>query len=331
VIGAGFWAPTQISGWQEIPGVTVVGVIDREFSRARKVSSLVGSVAYESIAEMVEKGKPDVLDIVTSPGSHLGVFQESLPFGLPIICQKPLADSFTEAREMVMLAEKAGVPLLVNENWRYQAPIQALAKSLEEGVIGQVKRARIQFSTSFPVFENQPFLAAIERFILADVGSHLFDTARFLFGEATEVYARVGKINPMISGEDIATVILKMTRCDWLTVELSYGCPWRGEAFPQTFFFVEGSLGILELKKDYRLITTTKKRRSETVVAPHLYDWVNPDYLVVHSSIVACQEALVADLRGEGRSGLRGSENLRSMALVEAAYESAQTGKPVLV
>lgn len=49
-------------------------------------------------------------------------------------------------------------------------------------------RARIDYANSFPVFDNQPALKKLEQFILADIGTHILDVSRFLFGEATELF-----------------------------------------------------------------------------------------------------------------------------------------------
>ena len=70
---------------------------------------------------------------------------------------------------------EAGVPLLVNENFRWQTPLRALQAVLRTRGIGQVFRGRIQYANSFPVFDNQPFLKELPQFILADMGTHIFD------------------------------------------------------------------------------------------------------------------------------------------------------------
>ncbi len=80
----------------------------------------------------------------------------------PVICQKPMANDFAEAKAMVRLCQEAQVPFFVHENWRWQRPIRELKKVLDSGKIGPPFRARIDFNTSFPVFTNQPFLRELE-------------------------------------------------------------------------------------------------------------------------------------------------------------------------
>ena len=99
------------------------------------------------------------------------------------------------------------MPFFVHENWRWQAPMRALAGLLRRDRIGAPFRARLQFSHSFPVFDNQPFLRDVERFIISDMGSHTLDVARFLFGEVSSLYCQTGRVHPDIRGEDVATIV----------------------------------------------------------------------------------------------------------------------------
>src|SRR5690606_39312970 len=70
-----------------------------------------------------------------------------------------------------------------HENWRWQSPIRKVKELLDAGVIGNVFKARVTFCSAFPVFDNQPFLRELEEFILTDIGSHILDVCRFLFGD----------------------------------------------------------------------------------------------------------------------------------------------------
>ncbi len=71
-------------------------------------------------------------------------------------------------------------------------------------------RARIDYANSFPVFDNQPFLKELDHFILTDIGTHILDVARFLFGEASSVRCQTRRMRRDIAGEDVATVMMEM-------------------------------------------------------------------------------------------------------------------------
>ncbi len=100
----------------------------------------------------------DFADICTSADTHRALVLAAAERGLPVVCQKPMAETFSDATEMVGACRRASVPLLINENWRWQTPIRAVKALLEEGRIGRPFRARIRMVSGFPVFANQPFL-----------------------------------------------------------------------------------------------------------------------------------------------------------------------------
>jgi predicted dehydrogenase len=109
-----------------------------------------------------------------------------------------MAGNYADALKTVTTCNDAGVQFFIHENFRWQAPIRAVKKTLNDGVIGEPFKARVSFCSAFPVFDNQPFLAELDHFILTDIGSHALDICRFLFGEASTVYCLTKKINPNI-------------------------------------------------------------------------------------------------------------------------------------
>lgn len=91
---------------------------------------------------------------------------------------------------MVAACERASVPLMVHENFRWQPAIQAVGRALRDGAIGAPFWGRVSFRSAFDVFSGQPYLARNERFIVEDTGIHILDIARFLFGDATRLTRR---------------------------------------------------------------------------------------------------------------------------------------------
>ncbi len=320
VVGAGFWARYQIAAWQEIEGVSVVGVCDTDLSKARQMGAFA---AYDDLQRMLRETEPDLVDVITPVETHAPLVRAIAQHGLPVVCQKPMAGSLEEAEQMVLDCE--AVPFFVHENWRFQAPLQRVKQLLDSSAIGRPFRARAQFSCSFPVFDNQPFLRTLDRFILTDIGSHILDVARFLFGEASRLYCQTSRVGD-IAGEDVATVMMSMTGCDSVVCEMSYASRLREEAFPQTYLLIEGSAGSIELGKDYKIYVSTQEGLSEETVPVPAFPWADPAYDLVHSSIVACHRAILDDLNGRSDSGLRGADNLKTVQLVFASYVSAESG-----
>jgi len=322
VFGAGFWAQYQLAGWRELEGARCVAIYNRTPAKAEALARRFGVPAvYADAEELLRRERPDFVDVITSVETHAPLVHLAARHGVPVICQKPMATTLPEAEGMVAACREAGVSFFVHENWRWQTPIRALRRALDSGAIGRPFRARLDFVYSFPVFDNQPFLKELDQFILTDMGSHILDVARFLFGEASSLYCQAQRIHGDIRGEDVVTVVMRMGSAT-VVCNLSYASPREDERYPQTYAFVEGEKGSAELGPDYCLRVTTAAGTEASRHAPPSYAWANPLYDVVHASIVACNANILSALRGEGQAETTGADNLRTVRLVFASYDS---------
>lgn len=330
LFGAGFWARYQLAAWQELSGAQCIAICDpaREKAEALAQERNVPAI-YTDPEELIAREKPDFLDLVTPPETHAALTLLAAAHKTPVICQKPMATSLAEAEQMVAACRATGTPFFVHENWRWQTPIRQFKHALEESRIGKPFRARIRMVSGFPVFINQPFLKELAQFVLTDMGSHLLDTARLYFGEAQRLYCQTHRVHADIKGEDVATVMMEMNGVTVLC-ELGYAENYlEHDAFPQTTILVEADKGSAELDKDYWIRVTTKDGTHAKRYPPPRYTWADPAYDVGQSALVACHADLLSALRGEGTAETTGEDNLKTMRLMFAAYDSAATGKAI--
>ena len=332
IFGTGFWSRFQLAAWHQLQGISCVAAYNRTLSKAEALAHDFGLPAvYDDAEKLLDTEQLDFIDIITDVDSHSRFVHMAAERKLPVICQKPMAPSLAVAEDMVADCYRAGVPLYIHENWRWQTPIRRVAALLAEGHIGKPFRARIDMISGFPVFKNQPFLADLEQFILSDLGSHILDVARFLFGEARSLYCQTHRVHPNIKGEDVATVTMRMGRdkhdSQDVTVvcELAYAENYlEHDCFPQTFIFIEGDKGSLELGPDYWIRLTTAQGTRSRRCPPPRYPWADPAYDVVHSSIVPCNANLLGALRDGKPAETTSDDNLKTVRLVFGAYDSAQ-------
>jgi D-apiose dehydrogenase len=329
IFGAGFWSQFQLAAWQELEGARCVAIYNRTLEKAVRLAGRFGVPAvYDDPAELLERENLDFVDIITDVNTHTRFVKMAADRGLATICQKPMAPTLREARQMVETCRRKKVPFFVHENWRWQHPLRELKAALDSGLIGAPFRARIDMISGFPVFRNQPFLAELEQFIITDLGSHMLDLARFLFGEAQSLYCQIRTVHKNIQGEDVATITMRMGAEVIVTVNMAYAENYlERDRFPETFVFVEAEKGSIELAPDFWLRATTKKGTHSRRVPPPRYPWADPAYDVVHASAVPCNANLLSALRGEGAAETTGEDNLKTMELVFGAYESAAKGK----
>lgn len=331
VIGTGFWSNYQISAWNEIDGVELVALCNRTRAKAELIARKFHiEKVYTSVEELLKKETLDFIDIISNLETHGPYTLLVAGARVNVICQKPMAISMKEAETMVSFCQQNHVKFFVHENFRFQAPIRALKKILDEGIIGRPFKARVSFCSAFPVYDNQPFLKEQEYFIISDIGSHVLDVCRFLFGEAKILTCLTQKVNSGIRGEDVANVLMEMDSGLHCLAEMSYASLLEKESFPQTLVLVEGEAGSVNLTNDFTIKITTKKGTDTSVIKPHYYSWADPDYAVVHSSIVDCNKNILQGMLG-GQAETTGEDNLKTMNLVWSCYESARSKQAVFL
>ncbi len=325
VVGCGFFADNHLNAWREVPGVEIVALCDTDTVRLTGAAAKFAVPAtYRDIDAMLADEKLDFVDVATGPATHRLLVEKVAAAGVAVICQKPVALTLADAKAMVAACDAAGVTFMVHENFRFQRPLRAVKAALEEGVIGEPFFGRVSFRSGYDIFSGQPYLATEERFIVADLGIHVLDVARFLFGEVSRLTASTCRVNPDIRGEDAATALMQHEGGVMSVVDCSYTSYRAKELFPQTLVEIDGSAGSIVLDADYRL--TVHARGGETVVsdvdAPVL-PWAARPWHVVQESVRAT-EAHFAECLASGREpATSGHDNLKTYALVDAVYRSA--------
>ena len=327
LIGCGFFAINQMHGWQDLDDVEIVAICDQDPERLQIVGDQFGvSRRYLSAQEMFAAGGFDFVDIATTVGSHRALVEMAAEHGVPAICQKPFAPSLADAKAMVTAADRSGIALMIHENFRWQTPLLAVKAVLDSGVIGQPFWGRVSFRSGFDVFAGQPYLARGKRFIIEDLGIHSLDIARYLFGDVARMTARTRRINPAIAGEDVATMMLDHENGVTSIVDVSYASRLPEEPFPETFVEIDGNKGTLRLGKDYRLVVHGTEGTRELSVAPALLPWASRPWHNIQESVALIQKHWIEMLQDGQEPDTSGRDNLKTFALVEAAYLSAEKG-----
>ena len=330
LIGCGFFAVNQMHGWQDIDGVEIVAICDRSPDRLAIVGDQFGVARrYADAATMFAEGGFDFVDIATTVSSHRALVEMAVAHRIPAICQKPFAPTLADARAMVAAAKAAGVPLMVHENFRWQTPIQAVRAVLDSGAIGTPFFGRFSFRSGYDVFSGQPYLAEGERFIIEDLGIHTLDIARFLLGDVTHLSARTARVNPAIRGEDVATILLDHESGASSVVDVSYATKLAVEPFPQTLVEIDGDKGSLRLAEGYGLTVTTPAGTTVSDVSPTLLPWAERPWHNIQESVLAIQKHWIERLVDGGETSTSGADNLKTFALVEAAYDSARSRQTI--
>lgn len=331
VIGCGFYAQNHLHSWHELAseGAALTAVCDIDPAKAQAAGQKFGVPFYTDAAAMLAGHELDLADIVTRHDTHRPLAELTLGRGVATIVQKPFAPSWEDCIAIVEAAQKAGVWLAVHENFRFQTPMMKVRAEIDSGSIGTPNWARISFRTGFDVYATQPYFYEEKRFAIDDVGIHMLDLARFFMGEVRRISCETQRRNPKVRAEDTATMLLSHTNGAASVVECTYEARRLPELFPQTMLEIEGDHGSLVVTGDFKMAVTSNGALVEKDIGSPLRSWTSDRWHVAQEGAFnACRHFLHSLTQGVPAQ-TAGPDNLRSYALVDAAYRAAAEHRAV--
>lgn len=331
LIGCGFFAQNHLHAWRQLEGAVIVALCDSSSERLEATARQFGiERTYRDARALFGNERLDFVDVATTVESHRSLVELAAASGVPCICQKPFARTAEDAEAMVEACRSAGVPLMVHENFRWQTPIQAVRRAIDDDAIGRPFWGRFSFRSAFDVYRNQPYLAEGKRFIIEDLGIHILDIARFILGDVARLSASTQTINPRIAGEDVATILLVHTNGSNSIVDCSYASARSEELFPQTLIEIDGEEGGLKLDAGYKLTIHNVRTGTKLIdCEPPLHAWAERPWFNIQDSVLNIQKHWLECLRTGQEPQTSGRDNLKTLDLVEAAYAAASAGQAV--
>ncbi len=189
VIGTGSFAEAcHVPGLQSHPQAEVVALCGRRYDRVRAVADRLHIPdVHTDYEELCSRNDLDAVTIVSPNVEHARQARAALTSGKHVFCEKPLGMTVSEASEMVRAAEASGKVHQVAFTYRYLYGVQELRRRLLQGDIGTPYYLRVHYDCwqglqpDYQVgFRDKLDLAGGG--MLYDLGSHLFDLARFVLG-----------------------------------------------------------------------------------------------------------------------------------------------------
>lgn len=332
VAGSGYFTQFQLDGWKRIPGVELAAICNRDQAKARALAGRFGIArVYGNVAEMIEREKPGLLDIVTPPVTHREYIEAAAARGIAIVCQKPFGRTHAEARDLAAIAARSGIPLAVHENFRFMPHFREMKRLLDAGWLGAVHSIAFRLRPGDgqgprAYLDRQGYFQEMPRLLVFETAIHLIDTFRYLLGEVVAVTARLRRINPVIKGEDAGYIVFEFAGGatglfdgNRLNDHVAQN-PRRtmGECW------LEGSGGVLRLDGDARL-WWKPHQRPET---EHPYDKGRDDTFG-GGACDALQAHVVRHLREGTPLENSGADYLANMLVQEAVYASDAEGRRI--
>ncbi|MFC5653660.1 Gfo/Idh/MocA family protein [Paenibacillus solisilvae] len=190
IIGAGEIVRSCHLPAYRMAGFTVIGIYDSELEKAREAAAEHGIPrVYRSLEELLLDPLVQIVDIAVPAKHQLRVAFECAAAGKHLLCQKPLAESYDEAKRIVELCAEAGVRAASNQQMWWSPGIGASRSIVSRGWIGQPLQASIQVNVRTE-WENWDWLTKIDTLEVMYHSIHYMDSIRYVMGMTPEyIYA----------------------------------------------------------------------------------------------------------------------------------------------
>jgi len=325
VLGAGYWGLLQIPSWQAA-GAEVTAIWNRTYEKAVSAAERFRiRQVYKNPEELFEKAEFDIIDIITTPESHFDLVLMAAKYKKPVICQKPMATTMEDSVKMVEVCREAGVWFAVHENFRYRDAWKTIKKITDSGILGKIFRAEITLcSASIDGLVYEPTLATMDHMALRDMGPHVFDLTRLLFGEAETIFCRQLPSHPENSVMDTAVALLEMKNGILVKCEI---CNDK-----QPSAFISGEKGALVFDSENYIRVKSKEGIKQYESPVHQRpEYIKEENWKNHSgdgilSIRTCNEDLMNAYLAGRPAPTDGAYSLKTAELVYRAIASADDG-----
>ncbi|WP_424769295.1 Gfo/Idh/MocA family protein [Paenibacillus sp. sgz302251] len=205
LIGLGGMAQEHIRWMNEEDSYQFVAVSDVNVEAMTKVGDQLGieeGKRYADFVQLIEDPDVEAVVSVTPNNVHADIVRACLQAGKPFLAEKPFTRVFEEAVPLLELYEQRPVPAMFGFTYRYTPAFRYVRELVNEGKLGTIRHFSIQYLQGFGVPQYQvPYMWRYNKAItgtgtLGDLGSHMIDMARFLFGEFQEISAQLHTIVP---------------------------------------------------------------------------------------------------------------------------------------
>jgi len=324
---------SELLGLNEIDGAKLVSVCDNVIDKANKIAEQFKVSAYQDMDEMMKSESIDVVVVLTPSGLHAEHVINLSKYGKHIMVEKPMALTVKDAENMIYACDENNIKLFVIKQNRFNVPVVKLREALDADRFGKLTlgTVRVRWARHQTYYDQDPWRGtwAMDGGVLTNQASHHVDMLEWMMGDVESVFAKMTTALADVETEDTAIVTLK---------------------------FKNGALGIIEATTATR---PTNLEGSISILGEHgtvvvggvavneMQTWVFEDEQEGDSSILEEFSVNPPNVYGFGHQAyyehvvdciVNGSANLvdglqgrKSIELINAIYESAETGKEIFL
>lgn len=343
IVGTGSMGASHAKHFAAVPGCRVVAGVDVEAGRAEAFCREHGIARwFTRVEDMLAGEEVDAVSVVTPDRFHAPVAIACLQAGKAVLCEKPLATNYREARRMVAAAKAAGSVNMVNFSYRDWGVLHAVAEEVRKGRLGEIRHVEASYFQSWLAANywgdwregGGRWLWRLARSagslgVLGDIGVHILDFASYPVGPVREVQCRLQTFkktpgNRMgglkLDANDSAVVTVSFAQGALGVVQVSR---WATGHQNRLFLKIHGTEGALEFDSE-RGVDTFRVCAGKAI---HRAEWTERKARPVANNYRRFVEAVRKGQPAEPGFA-RGAEIQR---VLDACFRSAETGQAVRV
>ena len=332
LIGCGAIAHKHVAAINRLGDAEVVGAYDVEPHTLKAFGEKYSIPVFTDAEEMARKTNPHVFNILTPSGLHAKNILELVIFNRHFVVEKPLALRLDQIDRILEECDRKGLKIFVVKQNRFNPPIQKLKEALEKGRFGKLVlgTVRIRWSRDHAYYNQKKWRGtwAYDGGVLTNQASHHIDMLIWMMGDVESVMAKTATRLVEIEAEDTGIAVLKFRNGALGVVEATTATRPRD---------LEGSISILGesgaveisgfFMNELKTWNFSKHNEMDNEIwdkfakAPDEPAWNHTEFF----------KDVIDSVRNNRKGLVDGLEGRKSIELINAIYESAETGEEVFL
>jgi len=322
---------SELLGFNQIEGAELVAVCDVDLSKAKLVAERFSVPFYSSIDELLDQEDIDLVSVLTESGNHADNVVQVAARKKHVLVEKPMALTLEDADRMIAACDAAGVKLFVVKQNRFNVPVVKLKEALDEGRFGKMVlgTVRVRWCRPQEYYDQADWRGtwAMDGGVLTNQASHHVDMLEWMMGDVESVFAKSTTALADIEAEDTAVVTLKFKSGALGIIEATTATRPSDMEGSISILGEKGSvvIGGFAVNKMTHWAFMDEKDGDENVIdefsvnPPNVYGFGHQAY---YEYVVNC-------LVDDGPHLVDGLVGRKSLELINAIYESVETGQEV--
>lgn len=269
ILGTGRMADYHAERFREVANCQILAAVDVDRTRAEAFCKKHGiPTAYTNLEDVLARTDIDAVSNVTPDGFHAPLSIKCLKAGKHVLCEKPLALNYPDARRMVSVAQKAGLINMVNLSYRDWPCIQAVSALVQRGGLGEMRHVEASYLQSWlpskiwgdwrttPTWLWRLSSSHGSKGALGDVGVHIIDFATYPVGHISSIYCRL-KAFRKAPRDRVGEYVLDANDSAVLSIEFKNGAlgtihttRWAGGHINRLYLKISGTKGSVEIDSE---------------------------------------------------------------------------------